>query len=196
MGIQDVTGWIFVVGGAANAGRAVPQLVRARRSEAPADAIAAGAWSGLVVGLGSLVTGVLYLSDHGTALYWIAVTLTVAGLITLMAESIVSRRRARLLGPGAADVPGPGPAIAPDAGTAGLVERIKNVRFGTVRLAPGYDEEEVDVFLDTLVAALGGDGQLDRSELRDARFTTTRIRPGYAMPDVDTFLDEVAHASW
>jgi hypothetical protein len=43
MGIQDVTGWIFVVGGAANAGRAVPQLVRARRSEAPADAIAAGA---------------------------------------------------------------------------------------------------------------------------------------------------------
>jgi DivIVA domain-containing protein len=93
-------------------------------------------------------------------------------------------------------VPGPGPAIAPDAGTAGLVERIKNVRFGTVRLAPGYDEEEVDVFLDTLVAALGGDGQLDRSELRDARFKTTRIRPGYAMPDVDTFLDEVAHASW
>ena len=77
-----------------------------------------------------------------------------------------------------------------------MIERIKNVRFGTTRLARGYDEEEVDTFLDKLVAALNQDGQLDRSHLRDARFSTTRLRPGYAMPDVDTFLDEVAQATW
>ena len=87
-------------------------------------------------------------------------------------------------------------AITLDAGTAGLIERIKNVRFSTTRLAPGYDEEEVDTFLDKLVAALSGDGQLDRSELRTVRFSTTRLRPGYAMPDVDTFLGEVTQATW
>ena len=86
--------------------------------------------------------------------------------------------------------------IAPDARTAGLIERITNIRFGTVRLAPGYDEEEVDVFLDQLVAVLSQDGQLDHSQLHNARFSTTRIRPGYAIPDVDTFLAEVAHAAW
>lgn len=200
MGIQDVTGWIFIVGGAANAGRAVRQLIRARRSEAPADPIAAGVWSGLALGLGSLVTGILDVSDlrfpHRTWLLWIAAALLVAGLMTLTAEWIVSRRRARLLGPRAADGPGPGPAIAPDARTAGLIERITNIRFGTVRLAPGYDEEEVDVFLDQLVAVLSQDGQLDHSQLHNARFSTTRIRPGYAIPDVDTFLAEVAHAAW
>lgn len=200
MGIQDVTGWIFIVGGAANAGRAVRQLIRARRSEAPADPIAAGVWSGLALGLGSLITGILDVSDprfpHRTWLLWIAAALLVAGLMTLTAEWIVSRRRARLLGPRAADGPGPGPAIAPDARTAGLIERITNIRFGTVRLAPGYDEEEVDVFLDQLVAVLSQDGQLDHSQLHNARFSTTRIRPGYAIPDVDTFLAEVAHAAW
>jgi DivIVA domain-containing protein len=191
---MGITGWIFIVGGAAMAGRAVPQLVRARRSQA--DAIAAGAWSSLVVGLGSLASGGLYLSDRGTGWYWLTVTLLVAGLITLIAEQIVSRRRTRRPGRGTADVSGPGPANAPDARTVGLIERITNVRFGTVRLAPGYDEQEVDIFLDQLVATLSQDGQLDRSRLRDARFSTTRIRPGYAMADVDTFLDEVAHAAW
>ena len=196
---MGITGWIFITGGAALAGRAVPQLTRARRGGAPADLFTAGAWSSLMVGLGSLVIGVAYLRDprlpHGTWLYRIAVILLAAGLITLIAEAIVTRRRARLRGPGAAAGPGPGRAIAPDAGTASLIERITNVTFGTVRLAPGYDEEEVDVFLDQLVAALSQDGQLDRAQLRGARFSTTRIRPGYAMPDVDTFLDEVAQAS-
>ena len=39
--------------------------VNRRRSGAPADAaMAAGAWSSLVVGLGSLATGVLYRADN------------------------------------------------------------------------------------------------------------------------------------
>jgi DivIVA domain-containing protein len=90
----------------------------------------------------------------------------------------------------------PGPAIALDARTTGLIERIKTVRFSTTRLSPGYDEEEVDVFLDKLVAALSQEGQLDRSELREVRFSTTRMRPGYVVPDVNAFLEEVAQATW
>jgi DivIVA domain-containing protein len=104
---------------------------------------------------------------------------------------IVSRGRARGLGPGPAETPDPDPVIAPDS-IAGLIERIKNVKFHTVRLTPGYDEEEVDNFLDELVAILSHGGQLYRSRLSNARFSTTRIRPGYAVPDVDAFLDEVA----
>jgi len=208
MGIQDVAGWVFIAGGTVNVGRALPVLVRARRSQRYPAAVPAGVWSGLMAGLGLLASGVLSLRypryPHGTWLGWIPGTLVGAALIVLIVPSIVARRRARRLGPSSAyaaslssaDVPGPGPAIAPDARTAGLIERIKNVKFGTVRLAPGYDEEEVDTFLDKLVAALSQDGQLNRSELRDIRFSTTRLRPGYAMPDVDTFLEEVAQATW
>jgi DivIVA domain-containing protein len=165
-------------------------------------------WSGLLVGLGALVSGVLYLRypryPHGSWLGWIPATLTTAGLIFLIVPRVLSRSRARHLGSSSADtpglssahMPGPGPATAPDASTTRLIERIKNIKFSTTRLAPGYDEEEVDAFLDKLVAVLSEDGQLDRSGLRDVQFSTTRIRPGYAMPDVDAFLDEVAQAAW
>jgi DivIVA domain-containing protein len=190
MGLQDVTGWVFIVSGSVNVGRALPLLVRARRSEARSAAIPAGVWSGLLAALSLLVSGVLYLRYprylHGTWLDWIPGTLAAAGLILLIAPWIVSRRRARRLGPSSAyipglssaDMPGPGPAIAPDASTAGLIKRIKNVKFSTTRLAPGYEEEEVDTFLDKLVAVLTEDGQLGRMELRDIRFSTTRLRPG------------------
>jgi DivIVA domain-containing protein len=78
---------------------------------------------------------------------------------------------------------------------AGLIERIKKVKFSTVRLVHGYDEAEVDAFLDKLVAVLSEGGQLDRSELRSSRFSTTLIRPGYDMRDVDAFLEEIAQAT-
>jgi len=208
MGIDQVAGWALLVGGAANVGRAVPALVRARRSEARSGAVLAEAWSVLVTGLALFAGGVLYLRDprspQGAWLGWIPRILAAAGLVLVIVPWIVSRRKARRLGPSSVDAPvlgsahrpGPGPAIAPDARTAGLIEQIENVKFGTTRLAPGYDEEEVDAFLDKLVAALSGDGQLDRSQLRDVRFSTTRLRPGYAMPDVDTFLGEVTQATW
>ena len=110
MGIQDVTGWIFIVGGAANAGRAVRQLIRARRSEAPADPIAAGVWSGLALGLGSLITGILDVSDprfpHRTWLLWIAAALLVAGLMTVTARD--------LFPPGGPGRWVPGPRTGPD----------------------------------------------------------------------------------
>jgi DivIVA domain-containing protein len=204
MGIQDVAGWALIACGAVNVGRTLPSWVR--RSAARPGAIPAAVWSGLLVGLGFLLSGVLYLRDpndpHGTWLIWIPATLGVTGLLLPIVPWIKSRRRAGSLGPSPTDTPSLSSAdssdarIVLDARTAGLVERIKNVKFGTVRLAPGYDEREVDVFLDKLVALLSQHGQVDRSELHDVRFSTTRLRPGYAMPDVDTFLAEVAQATW
>ena len=76
-----------------------------------------------------------------------------------------------------------------------LIERIQNARFRTTRLGSGYDEEEVDDFLDKLVAMLSGGGRLDAAELSIVRFTTTRLRPGYVKQDVDAFLREIALAA-
>jgi DivIVA domain-containing protein len=73
-----------------------------------------------------------------------------------------------------------------------LIEQIQNARFQTTRLASGYDEEEVDAFLDKLVATLDDGGRLDAAELSVVRFSTTRLRPGYVKQDVDAFLREIA----
>jgi DivIVA domain-containing protein len=90
---------------------------------------------------------------------------------------------------------GPGPAIALDVRTSGLIGRIKKARFSTTRLSAGYDEEEVDIFLDKLIAVFSEGGQPDQGELRSARFTATRLRPGYVTQDVDSFLHEIAGAT-
>jgi DivIVA domain-containing protein len=75
-----------------------------------------------------------------------------------------------------------------------LIERIQSAKFRTTRFSPGYNDEEVDNFLDRLVATLRGSGLPDYSEVRNIEFTTTRLRPGYAMKDVDRFLREIAEA--
>jgi DivIVA domain-containing protein len=207
MGIQDVEGLVLIALGFLIIGRTLPPLIRAGRSKARLAAIPVEVWSGLLAGPGVLLSGI-YLrgprDPHATWVGWIPGTLTVAGLMLPVVPWIMSRRRARSLdsssagtpGHGSAPMPAPGPAIALDARTTGLIERIKTVRFSTTRLSPGYDEEEVDVFLDKLVAALSQEGQLDRSELREVRFSTTRMRPGYVVPDVNAFLEEVAQATW
>ncbi|OLT26498.1 cell division protein DivIVA [Nocardiopsis sp. CNR-923] len=76
---------------------------------------------------------------------------------------------------------------------------IRNKKFHTVRLRPGYNEEDVDALLDqveaTLVALEGGSRSgplLSADDVRDARFRTTRFGPGYREDEVDDFLDVVA----
>src|SRR5579859_4990691 len=80
--------------------------------------------------------------------------------------------------------------VLDDAKALSLVERIRNARFSTTRLSAGYDEQEVDMFLDKLIAIFSDGGQPDQAELGNVRFTATRLRPGYVMQDVDSFLDE------
>jgi DivIVA domain-containing protein len=196
MGIlEHVAGWEEIGLGAVFVGSALRQVVRARQGEARSSAIPSGAWARLLMGLSFVEVAFLYLRHpryaQGIFLALTALALSGAGLMLWIVPWIVSRGRARGLGPSPAEIPDPDPVIAPDS-TAGLIERIKNVKFHTVRLTPGYDEEEVDNFLDELVAILSHGGQLYRSRLSNARFSTTRIRPGYAVPDVDAFLDEVA----
>jgi DivIVA domain-containing protein len=75
-----------------------------------------------------------------------------------------------------------------------LIERIQNAKFRTTRFSPGYDDEEVDNFLDRLVATLRRSDLPVYGEVRNVEFATTRRRPGYAMKDVDRFLREIAEA--
>ena len=82
-----------------------------------------------------------------------------------------------------------------DARYLDLIERIKNAQFCTTRLSPGYDEEEVDNFLDRLVAILRESDLPDPDEVRNVQFATRRLRPSYVMEDVDGFLREIAEAA-
>ena len=74
---------------------------------------------------------------------------------------------------------------------AALTRRITTRRFSVAR--GGYDQSEVDTFLDSLVAALGGgDGAEEiTAHIEVATFTPTRLRAGYSVEDVDALLDEV-----
>ncbi|GAA1112729.1 DivIVA domain-containing protein [Nocardiopsis composta] len=78
-------------------------------------------------------------------------------------------------------------------------EHIRNKRFATTRLTTGYNEDEVDDFLDAAEATLDAlikrhpEGVLiTASEVERVRFSTTRARPGYDPAQVDAFLDELA----
>jgi DivIVA domain-containing protein len=93
----------------------------------------------------------------------------------------------RLRGP---TLPGDLPGATPSSAATGLMERIRSAKFGVTRLAPGYDEEDVDTFLDKVVATLGRGEPLTPAEVR-AQFHTTRIRPGYLQHDVDDLLVQI-----
>ena len=88
-------------------------------------------------------------------------------------------------------VPGQRPGATPDSRAAGLMEQIRSAKFRVTRLGPGYDEEEVDNFLDKVVATLGRGEPLTPAEVRGAQFRTTRPRPGYAQQDVDDLLLQI-----
>jgi DivIVA domain-containing protein len=72
---------------------------------------------------------------------------------------------------------------------------IHNVQFKTVRFAEGYDEDQVDDFLDTVALALadpaGGPQRLTSAEVKRIDFKVTRLKEGYDMDEVDSFLDRI-----
>ncbi|WP_449061722.1 DivIVA domain-containing protein [Planomonospora algeriensis] len=71
--------------------------------------------------------------------------------------------------------------------------RIERVAFRSGRLGMGYDEEEVDLFLDRVAATLRGttDQPVTPDDVREARFSTVVFRPGYAVSQVDDFLHDL-----
>ena len=73
-----------------------------------------------------------------------------------------------------------------------LAEWVEARKFSTTRLRPGYDEEEVDIFLDAIRDSFLGVRRpsLRPDEIRNKQFSTTRLRPGYDEEEVDAFLDE------
>jgi DivIVA domain-containing protein len=106
----------------------------------------------------------------------------------------------RLIGELAQLVRGPGSNADVPPTVRELVDRIRNCKFGTTRRS-GYDEEEVDEFLDRIVNGLvrGERGTLLQLA-GEARFKTAKLRPGYAMADVDSLLAsverELADLTW
>ncbi|MDP9860952.1 MULTISPECIES: DivIVA domain-containing protein [Streptosporangium] len=71
---------------------------------------------------------------------------------------------------------------------------IERAAFRAGRLGMGYNEDQVDAFLDRVVATLRGttDQPVTPGDVRAARFATVMLRPGYAVGEVDEFLTGVA----
>ncbi|MFF4778805.1 DivIVA domain-containing protein [Microtetraspora fusca] len=85
--------------------------------------------------------------------------------------------------------------VAPGDGEFELqAERVERVAFRPGRLGMGYVEDEVDAFLDRVVATLRGtaDRPVTAEEVRTATFATVVFKTGYAIADVDAFLAEIA----
>jgi DivIVA domain-containing protein len=215
MGILDaVVGWVLIVFAVTTASGQLRELGRARRRGARLRAAPDSVWTGLLLSLAWACFGVSALiRPHDVWSGWIFLLAAIAALASVAAIGTVSRRSYgvawwRFWVQAAPPPPDPerpgsdravtldsGPAIGLDAATTELIERIKNATFGTTRLSAGYDEEEVDNFLDQIVAVLRQAGRPDHAELSNAQFTTVRLRPGYAREDVDRLLREISQAT-
>lgn len=74
-------------------------------------------------------------------------------------------------------------------------EMVRSAAFTTTQFRGGYDEREVDDFLDRVIAALedherGAKPTLTSADVRAAIFATTSFRRGYDAADVDRLLQE------
>lgn len=81
-------------------------------------------------------------------------------------------------------------------------EDVQNATFTQTQFRRGYDEREVDDFLDRATAALRHHEQgltaaaapLSSQDVSGVRFTQTQLRRGYDEQEVDTFLDDLVHS--
>lgn len=91
--------------------------------------------------------------------------------------------------------PPPASTEPPPASTDALLTTgdVVYAQFKTVKFTEGYDEDEVDEFLDKVALALEIPWDEPQSmlpdDIRNRVFTTTRLREGYDMDEVDSFLD-------
>ena len=78
---------------------------------------------------------------------------------------------------------------------AALISRIKNVQFRPTRFRRGYDEREVDDFLDAVVASLAASAVPFRpAQIRDREFRQVSFKGGYEIAQVDDFRALIAEA--
>jgi len=76
-----------------------------------------------------------------------------------------------------------------------LIARIERARFTHTRFHGGYDEREVDQFLDAVVASLASSATpFAPARIRDEVFGQTRLKAGYLIEDVDNFRRLLADA--
>lgn len=75
---------------------------------------------------------------------------------------------------------------------------VLSTRFTATKFSEGYDQGDVDDFLDrvtrTLRAAQSGErapAAVTPQDVRNVRFQATKFREGYAQDEVDDFLDRV-----
>ncbi|MDX2969930.1 DivIVA domain-containing protein [Kribbella solani] len=67
--------------------------------------------------------------------------------------------------------------------------------FSRVRLREGYARDEVDAFVDRVLATVNGlsvDRPVTAQEILNTRFRTVRLSEGYDTTEVDLFLDTAA----
>jgi DivIVA domain-containing protein len=78
-------------------------------------------------------------------------------------------------------------AVPEGSDTDPLIARITNAQFRTTRRGQGYDQREVDDFLEDVIQAL----RRGEEASPPTGFTTTRLRPGYDKQDVDALMREM-----
>lgn len=188
MGIRQVEGWEDLGLAACYVVIAARQLIAVRRgARAKASSLE---WMvfWLIGACAFIVTGTLFLRlPHGLRgpVGWIPALVFFASPLAFVVPWIVRRRGNP---PDDTSAVQPEQVTAPDDHAANLIARIENAKFSTKAVGLGYDERDVDKFLDGLVADLRRDGLIDPASLREVRFSRTRLRPGYAKADVDAFL--------
>jgi DivIVA domain-containing protein len=189
--LSEIVGCVLVFTAAVMAPAVVRALVRARRSGGALPGIL---WQSLWL----LCFGVGWLSSQeGGRWGWIGIPVDTVGLIFMLVPGVTARRRAGISWwrfwagtTGHVDSTDAAPsADIQETETVDLIQRIQNVVFRTTRLRAGYNEREVDRFLDRVITVLR-EGR-DLEGLRNPRFSTTRLSPGYDTEDVDNFLREI-----
>jgi DivIVA domain-containing protein len=106
----------------------------------------------------------------------------------------------RLLGELAQLVRGPESSADVTSAARELIDRIRKCQFGTTRRG-GYDEKEVDEYLDRITTGLvHGERGTMQQLAGEAQFKVARLRPGYEKRDVDSLLAsverELADLAW
>lgn len=73
-------------------------------------------------------------------------------------------------------------------------DEVRGTRFSQTKWREGYDQRDVDAFLDRVAATLerpGAAGALTADDVVQVRFRPTKLSAGYDQDEVDDFLDRV-----